>query len=207
MGVCVFTMLSNMFPVDSANPIQTADAPLDWRFELLLQCEKAGACFAEELHAEVGRPLRVSAAARRLLGSLLATAPRERGTAADLLRCEWLHPPPDAAAAAEPAPGPASEAAGGHAAAAAGGADAPRDPRQPVRGDASPGPAVSRSRSWLAEGRRLGSSEPEGEEEGWEMVWRSELPAAHADARAPLLPRRQAPVGAVLRRGAVERGR
>ena len=49
LGVCLFTMLTNMMPLDTAVP------QVDWRYDLLVQCEQSGVSYARQLHEEYGR--------------------------------------------------------------------------------------------------------------------------------------------------------
>ena len=206
-------MLTNMFPMDCADPRDKPDGePPDWRFALLCQCERAGVDFAAELHAELARPCNLTAAARALIAALLATSPAERGDAGALLTCEWLDPTRAAAAAAAAAAG-----ADDRVRSCANGAfmqqqqqqQRPREAARPAadwrREDERESLAADRSRSWLRPvgshtASDLGSDDALADDlaDTCDLgAWRSGQPVQGHQRAEPLPLRRQAPVGAV----------
>jgi len=53
-GVCLFTMLTTMFPFAKADP-SPEDGEVDWRLQLLQECEDDPGAFVLKLHAELRR--------------------------------------------------------------------------------------------------------------------------------------------------------
>jgi len=113
LGVCLFTMLANFMPVDVAIP------QADWRYDLLLQCERSGSSYVRALHEQYARPCNLSAAALDALADMLSTAPLRRPAAAALLTDGWVVDESPATYTAPPFGAPEPQAASASAAPAA----------------------------------------------------------------------------------------
>jgi len=83
LGICLFTMLNNMMPLDKAVP------QADWRYDLLVQCYRSGASYAVQLHEQYGRKCTLSISALGLLAWMLAIDPKRRPSAAELETSAW----------------------------------------------------------------------------------------------------------------------
>jgi len=205
LGVCLFTMLTNTMPLDRALPgADRGVADADWRFDLLLQCERAGTSYVVQLLENYGRSCGLSAAACATLSAMLSVAVALRPSADALLGCGWLAP----AEARRSVQGTDDEcSAVPPESSGSGGAVRPMEIEAGVMGWTAAELDSKRSRSWL-EGeayrscdaaRLYAACEPDGqpfqhaelEDDSHDVMWRSWPATGGGGEIVPLAPRRQ----------------